>query len=175
MPEIRIIGAEHKQDINIPNEPFLLFGRMIPSYMNGQWPYRVVHFGKDEVHEMCFPNENYDYDELSKNSVFVGAYDRNTCIGLAILQHAMMKYMYLYDLKVNADYRGHRVGKMLIDAAKEIATSQGYRGIYTLGQDDNLGACLFYLKNNFVIGGLDTHVYTGTSQEGKSDIIFYLD
>ena len=52
MPEIRIIGAEHKQDINIPNEPFLLFGRMIPSYMNGQWQYRVVHFGKDEVHEM---------------------------------------------------------------------------------------------------------------------------
>ena len=93
MPEIRIIGAEHKQDINIPSEPFLLFGRMIPSYMNGQWQYRVVHFGKDEVHEMCFPNENYDYDELSKNSVFVGAYDRNTCIGLAILQHAMMKYM----------------------------------------------------------------------------------
>ena len=54
VPEIRIIGAEHKQDINIPNEPFLLFGRMIPSYMNGQWQYRVVHFGKDEVHEMCY-------------------------------------------------------------------------------------------------------------------------
>ena len=70
MPEIRIIGAEHKQDINIPNEPFLLFGRMIPSYMNGQWQYRVVHFGKDEVHEMCFPNENYDYDELSKKQRF---------------------------------------------------------------------------------------------------------
>ena len=32
--------------------------------MNGQWQYRVVHFGKDEVHEMCFPNENYDYDDL---------------------------------------------------------------------------------------------------------------
>lgn len=32
MLEIRIIDVEHKQDINIPNEPFLLFGRMIPSY-----------------------------------------------------------------------------------------------------------------------------------------------
>ena len=34
---------------------------------------------------------------------------------------------------------------------------------------------VFDLKNGFVIGGLDTHVYVGTSQEGKSDILFYLD
>ena len=32
-----------------------------------------------------------------------------------------------------------------------------------------------YLKCGFAIGGLDTRVYTGTSQEGKRDIIFYLD
>lgn len=105
--------------------------------MNGQWQYRVVHFGKDEVHEMCFPNENYDYDELSKNSVFVGAYDRNTCIGLAILQHAMMKYMYLYDLKVQRGLQRPSGGKNVVDAAKEIAQAK-VSGIYTLGQDDNL-------------------------------------
>ena len=87
----------------------------------------------------------------------------------------MLKYMYLYDLKVNLDYRGLQIGKKLIEKSKEIAVKQGYKGIYTQGQDNNLGACLFYLKNGFVIGGLDTHVYTGTSQEGKSDILFYLD
>lgn len=38
-----------------------------------------------------------------------------------------------------------------------------------------IGACLFYLKNGFVIGGLDTNVYKGTSQEGKKDILFYCD
>lgn len=124
---------------------------------------------------MCFPDENYDYDKLSTNSVFVGAYDGDECIGLAILQQAMLKYMYLYDLKVNAEYRGKHIGTMLIEKSKEMALEQGYRGIYTQGQDNNLGACLFYLKNGFVIGGLDTHVYTGTLQEGKSDILFYLD
>ena len=56
-----------------------------------------------------------------------------------------------------------------------MASGKGYRGIYTQGQDNNLGACLFYLKCGFAIGGLDTRVYTGTSQEGKRDIIFYLD
>lgn len=90
MLEIKIIDAEHKQDINIPNEPFSLFGRMIPSYINEQWQYSIVRFREDEICEMCFPNENYDYDKLSKNSIFVGAYDGNKCIGLAILQHAML-------------------------------------------------------------------------------------
>ena len=32
MIEIRIIDAQHKADINIPNEPFPMFGRIIPSY-----------------------------------------------------------------------------------------------------------------------------------------------
>ena len=63
MLEIRAIDAEHRQDINIPNEPFSLFGRMIPSYVNEQWQYRIVHFKKDEVCEMCFPDENYDYNK----------------------------------------------------------------------------------------------------------------
>lgn len=175
MIEVRIIDAAHQQDIRIPNEPFSLFGRMAPSYTGGQWQYRIVRFREEDIGEMCFPDENYDYDELSQNSIFVGAYDGDRCIGLAILQHAMLKYMYLYDLKVNRDYRGRRIGRMLIEKAKEVALNEGYRGIYTQGQDNNLGACLFYLKNGFVIGGLDTHVYVGTSQEGKSDIIFYLD
>lgn len=175
MLEIRIIDVEHKQDINIPNEPFLLFGRMIPSYTNEQWQNSIVRFREDEISETCFPDENYDYDKLSKTSVFVGAYDSNKCIGLAILQQAMMKYMYLYDLKVNRNYRGQQIGKMLIDKSKEVAVSQGYKGLYTKGQDNNLGACLFYLKNGFVIGGLDTHVYVGSSQERTSDILFYFD
>lgn len=29
---IRPIDAGHKADINIPNEPFLLFGRIVPTY-----------------------------------------------------------------------------------------------------------------------------------------------
>lgn len=63
---------------------------------------------------------------------------------------------------------------MLIEKSKEIALEHGYRGLYTQGQDNNLAACLLYIKNGFVIGGLDTHVYTGTTQEGKKDILFYL-
>ena len=175
MITVRIIDAEHKADINIPNQPFQLFGRMIPSYVNEQWSYDVERLPKEQITEMCFPDENYDYDEMAENSVFIGAYDGDTCIGLAILQEAFFQYMYLYDLKVDPAYRGKRVGAMLMEKAKEAALERGYHGIYTQGQDNNLGACLFYLKNGFVIGGLDTQVYKGTPQENKKDILFYWD
>lgn len=175
MIEIRIVDEKHRQDINIPNESFPLYGRMIPSYINEQWKYDVIYFEKDSINEMCFPDENYDYDAMRGDHVFIGAYDGEKCIGLAILRDAWFKYMYLYDLKVAKGYRQQGIAYALIKKAKEIAVSKGYKGIYTVGQDNNLNACKFYIKSGFLIGGFDNHIYSGTSQEGKADIIFYLD
>lgn len=118
---------------------------------------------------MCFPDESYDYDAMCKNSIFIGAYDGDICIGLAIMQHAFFEYM--YDLKVNAEYRRRGIAKRLLDKAGEIALAEKYIGIYTQGQDNNLGACLFYIQSGFCIGGFDSN-NQGTKQEGKADIIF---
>ena len=175
MLDIRVIDAAHQQDINIPNEPFPLCGRMIPSYTDGQWGHSVVRYPEDSVSEMRFPDEHYDYAAMQGSSVFLGAYYGEKCVGLAILQDAWMKYMYLYDLKVSRDYRRRGAGAALMAKARDIALARGYRGLYTQAQDNNLTACLFYLSQGFFIGGLDTQVYKGTRQEGKSDIIFYLD
>ena len=172
MIKIREIDAQHKSDINLPNEPFPLFGRLLPSYKDGRWEYTSVRFAPEEVTEMCFPDEDYTFDSMP-DSVFLGAYDGDACVGLAILQPGFFKYMYLYDLKVKETHRGQRIGKQLIDYAKKIAAREGYCGIYTQGQDNNLGACLFYLNAGFYIGGLDTNVYRHTKQEGKADILFY--
>lgn len=171
--EVRVIDKEHSADIKLPNQPFQLFGRMIPMYADEQWGYKTELFPEES--EMCFPDENYEFDAFSKNSVFVGAYDGDTCVGLAVLQQAWFKYMYLYDMKVNRDYRRAQVGTMLVEKMKEIAREHHYDGIYAVCQDNNLAACNFYIKSGFVIGGLDTKVYQGTSQQGKKDIVFYLD
>jgi len=112
---------------------------------------------------------------MSRNSLFIGAYDDGKCIGLAIVQDAFFKYLHLYDLKVNTDYRKQGIGQLLIHQALKAALAKGYHGIYTQAQDNNPSACLFYLRAGFRIGGLDTEVYKGTNQEGKSDILFYLD
>ncbi len=46
MISIKIIDKAHKDDINIPNEPFQLIGKMIPSYVDGQWDYSVRYLMK---------------------------------------------------------------------------------------------------------------------------------
>lgn len=171
---IQLIDKAHAGDINIPNEPFPLYGRMIPSYIDGKWSYRTVGFPPEEVSEMTFPDENYDYDAMSEDCFFVGAYDGGRCVGLAIWQKPWHKYLYLYDLKVIREYRGRGVASALIRHGRQLAAQLGYRGVYTIGQDNNLNACKFYLKCGFEIGGFDNHVYNGTRQEGKADIYFYL-
>lgn len=174
MIEIKIIDAPNKADVNIPNEKFQEFGRIIPSYDGKKrtWTYELLRFAPENVTETCFPEENYDFNSM-QDSVFLGAYDGDKCVGLAILQPGFFKYMYLYDLKVNKEYRRQHIGRLLIQKSKETAKQKGYSGLYTQGQDDNPGACLFYLKSGFYIGGLDTNIYRHTKQEGKADIIFY--
>lgn len=174
MTEIRIITETHQDDINIPNEPFRRIGRMIPSCFHGAWSYEAVFYDEPDATE-CFPDEHYEYTAMKDHSVFIGAYDRGNCVGLAILQKTMYRYMYLYDLKVSEAYRQKGVATALIRKAKEVCKEHGYSGIYTQAQDNNLAACLFYIKTGFYIGGLDTNIYRGTAQEGKADIVFYLD
>lgn len=176
MIEIKRIAETTKNDINIPNEPFTLWGKMIPTYDGIKWAYTTEKFEESKISEMVFPNENYDFDALKKECFFVGAYNEcGKCVGLAIYRHDWLKYLYLDDLKVCKEYRGHGIGKLLLDEGKKIAAENGYRGIYTIGQDNNLSACLFYIKSGFVIGGFNTHEYGGTNQANKSNVYFYLD
>lgn len=170
--EIKLIDKEHANDINIPNEPFLLRGKLIVEFKNNKCSYKEVLFNKKEIKEMTFPNDNYDFDKM-KDYVFIGAYENNTCIGLAILTETFNSCLFLYDLKVNKLMRGKRVGKKLIDYSYKYALDHNYPGLFTIAQDNNLDACLFYLACGFEIGGIDTKSYEKTKQKGKYDIYFY--
>lgn len=170
--EIRPITRENARDLNIPNEPFSMPGRLIPSLRDGVWRYRVEFFEQPQT--MTFPDENYDFETLCQTGVLFGAYIGGQCVGIAIYQQAFYRYLYLYDLKVNAAVRRSGAGKALIQAGLDAARELGLRGIYTYAQDNNLNACQFYLGCGFQIGGFDNRVYEGTSQQGKADIVFYL-
>lgn len=173
MMEIREITAESAADLNLKNEPFEMPGQLIPALQDGVWTYRIRHYDVPET--MCFPDEHYDFDTVSRQGVIFGAYEDGKCVGVAIYQDHFLKYMYLYDLKVNPAFRGKGVGSALIRAGLEAAKKRNYRGLYTIAQDNNLNACRFYLHAGFRIGGFDNRVYAGTSQEGKADILFYLE
>lgn len=170
MITIRQIFADRKNDVNIPNEPFALWGKMIPSLRHGKWDYETVEF--PEVTEMCFPDFTYDTQD---GGFYFGAYDGDACVGVAVLRKQMFKYLYLEDLKVNKKYRRQGVGGMLMTACMEKAREEGMQGVCAVAQDNNLSACLFYIKQGFQIGGFDNRSYRGTNQEEKADIYFYRD
>ena len=171
MPEIRRIGANEKKDANLPNEPFRLWGRMVPSLSDGKWSCAVERFADER--EMCFPD--FPYDPASDDAVFFGAYEDGVCVGLAVLRRGMFRYLYLDDLKVCRAYRGRGIGAKLVEACLGEAKRLGLRGVWTVAQDNNLSACLFYLSQGFELGGFDNRAYRGTPQEEKADLCFYKD
>lgn len=175
MIEIRLIDEAHKGDIRLKNDSFPLYGRMVPNYDGKTWSYAIEKFPPEECSDMTFPDEPYDYEEMAERTFFIGAYEGGCCVGLAVLEKSFFKYLYLSDLKVAADCRNKGVGRMLIERCMEIAKEQKMQGVSLTVQDNNLSACLFYLKVGFRIGGLDTETYNGTSQEGKADIEMYRD
>ncbi len=122
---------------------------------------------------MCFPD--FPYEAGREKGIFLGAYEGTACIGVAVLRPYLFRYLYLEDLKVVRSRRRQGIGGLLIEACMKKAEEEGMIGVYTVGQDDNLSACLFYLGHGFEIGGFDNRSYRGTSQEGKADIYFYRD
>lgn len=166
---IRKLDNAHALDARLPNQPFQLWGRVIPTLQDGKWSYRVQK--SNQIGEDCFPDE--EYDVTRDDRIFFGAYSEEQCVGLAVLRKEWYRYLYLDDLKVNADLRGHGIGGTLIEAAMEEAKALGLHGVYTICQDTNASACLFYLKHGFTIGGFDNRVYDGTKLEGTGNIIFY--
>ena len=165
-----LIGPEREDDLKLENEPFPLFGRLVPALQDGIWTWREERF--ESVSEMCFPDEDYT---LSDDRFYLGAYEDGCCVGLAVLEKSWTKYLYLSDLKVRRASRRRGIGHLLIRSSLELAGRNEYRGLYAVAQDNNLAACRFYLKEGFVIGGFDNRVYTGTTQAGKADVYFYRD
>ncbi|WP_035619015.1 GNAT family N-acetyltransferase [Lacticigenium naphthae] len=169
--EYRQLSKRDEKTLNMKNEPFDLFGRLIIEREQNRWIHKEELFQKKE--RMTFPDEKMSIEEIEKKGFAIGAYQEDEIVGLAIFHDDWTKYAYLHDLKVKGSYRQQGIAGNLIEKGLWQAKKQGYAGLYTIAQDNNLGACRFYLKENFVVGGLNTHGYNHTAQEGKADIYFY--
>lgn len=173
MINYRKITKETKAALDLPNEPFKIFGRLIVTRSEDKWTYETKTWASSET--MTFPDEKYIFEEIAEKGFAVGAYDGVQCVGLAVFEYNWNKYLYLMDLKVNSAYRSQGIASRLIEWGQDQAIKLNVQGIYTIAQDNNLGACQFYLKNGFVIGGFNTMDYRHTPQQDKADVYFYLD
>ena len=170
---IRRVGPDRAGDIRLPNEPFPLRGRLRVRYADGVFSWAAETWPEDRVTYQTFPEEDYDYEAMKDSHFFVGAYLGERCVGLAIYEKPWNRWLYLSDLKVCQAARRMGAARRLLEEGMAIAREEGYQGVSTICQDNNLNAALFYLRTGFQIGGLDTRVYDGTKQAGKSDILLY--
>ncbi|MGO4529557.1 GNAT family N-acetyltransferase [Paenibacillus sp. 2TAF8] len=143
-------------DIHTTNDYFTLFGKIIPSLQSGQWTYEEVLF--DEPREIRFPDEQLDWNEYinQEDKMLFLAYINQVCIGQIRIVKDWNRFCYIENIATKKEYRGSGVGKLLLNKAEAWAKQKNLIGMSLEAQDDNLGACRFYVKQGFTLGGADT-------------------
>lgn len=170
---IELITEATKDSLQLPNETFQIFGELVVTKPNDQWEYQEKYF--DQTQEKTFPEENYSFAKIYQNGFAIAAFDQEICVGLAVFEIHWNKYCYLSDLKVNQNYRRSGVSTDMLDLGIVVSKEKNCKGLSTIAQSYNLAANKFYLKYGFEIGGLNTRDYHFTSEQGNSDIYYYLD
>lgn len=170
---IKSITKECEDALSLKNCPFQNYGRVIPSFDGKTFSYKIELFDKENITTDCFPDAGYSFDSMGEGFYGLAAYDDKICVGYAIFYKEMFSYLYLSDISVTTKYREMGVGSKLLNKGMELAKNAGKKGIRLVCQDNNPGAFEFYIKNGFVLGGVDTMSYYGTSQQGKKDLFLY--
>jgi len=154
-----IIKPLENQSINIindTNEPFPIIGKIIPSLLNGVWSYKEYLY--DTPSEIRFPDDKLDwssYIDSSEKNVLLAFYE-DACIGQIRLVKDWNRFAYIENIAVKKDFRKIGVGHLLLEVAETWAKEQSLIGLSLEAQNDNLIACRFYVKEGFVLGGVDT-------------------
>lgn len=168
------MGIEELCDINKPNQPFMVFGRLNPTYQDGQWLYGEELFATP--YEKCFPDDELDYHsyvDADHKAVFLYYVD-DQCVGQIILRRWWNAYCYVDDIAVSADHRRAGVGRQLMAMAIAWAKDHDFPGIMLEAQDINLSACRFYRQCGFMLGGVDTMLYRGLGNPTEKALFWYL-
>ncbi|CAI9391054.1 MULTISPECIES: GNAT family N-acetyltransferase [unclassified Bacillus (in: firmicutes)] len=144
------------EDINKTNDCFKLYGRVVPSLQSGKWSYKEILF--EEIRETRFPDDKLDWSQYinREDKALFLAYMNNTCIGQIRIMKDWNRFCYIENIATKKDYRGNGIGKLLLNKAEEWAKQRNLIGMSLEAQDDNLGACRFYVKQGFILGGADT-------------------
>ncbi|WP_026831844.1 GNAT family N-acetyltransferase [Exiguobacterium undae] len=141
--------------INDTNEPFSIIGKILPSFSNGIWSYEEELYNTPT--EIRFPDDKLDWSTYidSSEKIVLLAFHEDTCIGQIRLVKDWNRFAYIENIAVKKSFRKSGIGHLLLEAAENWAQEQSLIGLSLEAQNDNLIACRFYVKEGFVLGGVD--------------------
>ncbi|MCK5129663.1 MAG: GNAT family N-acetyltransferase [Clostridiales bacterium] len=166
------INNKNKYYINKSNEPFVIVGEIIPTFIDGKWNYKEMLY--DISTQKHYLNEEINAEEYINNInkvIFFACID-NKCIGQIVLRKNWNNYCFIEDISLAKNYRRKGIGKILIDKAQKWADYFGLAGLMLETQNNNILTCRFYLKQGFEIGSVDKLLYSGLGNDEYA-IFFY--
>lgn len=113
-----------------------------------------------------------EYIDHPDQALFL-AIEGNDIVGLVIVRRNWNKFAYVEDIKVAQKYRRHGIGRLLMDKVKNWAQDNRMAGMMLETQNNNVGACKFYERYGFFIGGFDKYVYKGINQLSDEIAIYW--
>lgn len=172
--EIIKMGTEQIHDINKPNQPFLVTGKIVPRFDGNEWSFDEVIYESPYYKE--YPNDEIDYSDYidNKDKVVFLSYMNGECVGQIRLRINWNEYCFVEDIAVSTSYRGRGIGTLLMQKAVEWAKSNRMHGLMLETQDNNLSACRFYRKCGFKIGGVDAMLYANFNNSSEKAMFWYM-
>jgi len=166
--------SENLKDINTPNQPFAIIGKIIPTFIDGVWSFSECLY--EQTYEKSYPYDDGQWESYINNpdKVIFLYYDNNVCVGQVRLRKNWNSYAFIEDIAVSKSHRKVGVGTQLINKSIEWAKENNLHGIMLETQDNNLTACRFYSKLGFQIGAVDTMLYANFNNADEKAIFWYL-
>lgn len=159
-------------DYNKPYDSFTVIGRIIPKYEDGSWSYAEELFEEHYYKQYELENIDHSYIDEKSKAVYL-FYEDNHCVGQIKLRTHWNGFGFVEDISVAKGSRSKGIGTALMDTAIEWAKQNDLIGLMLETQDVNLLACRFYARNNFVIGAVDSMLYSKFPTAHEKAIFWY--
>lgn len=169
---IRKMTQSNKHDYNKPNDGFTVIGRIIPKYEDGIWSYLEEIFDEQYIKQYDMESIDNSYIDDKNKAVYL-YYEKGECTGQIRLREHWNGFAFIEEISVTKGRRNKGIGTALLNKAMEWAKQNDLIGLMLETQDVNLFACRFYAKNKFMIGAVDSMLYSKFLTAHEKAIFWY--
>ncbi len=123
---------------------------------------------------------SYDSEDLARYATLVpdtyclGAYDDALLVGIALAEpQAWNQTLWVWEFHVAETYRGHSIGRRLMQRLADLAAPAGLRALICETQNTNVPAVRFYRAVGFQMEGVDISYYSNEDMmPGRTVAVF---
>ena len=122
-----------------------------------------------------YPNDDIDCTAYMghPDKIVCFAYADGQLAGQIILHKHWNNYAYVADIAVDVKFRKLGIGRTLMSQAVQWAKSKNLPGIMLETQNNNVGACRFYERFGFQLGGFDRLLYKGLNGDTEEIALYW--